>query len=520
MQPTKALLPSRTLLRPHPRQWRPGGIKTRLWLLAGIAGALIVLSLVPLWELWTVNVAGTLVNRAIVAEAAAATETAATTTAAASGGTTAVGAQSGASAAAEAADNTADAAKARADLERAMALMDAAASRGPHTAAREIPIWRTYGAAASLAPSDHAFELLLRARDGGRLDRFGELWLGEVASATEHWDVATEAYRRIDASNLLIHRAEMSLEAGDKDLAIQQYLLAKVSLEAAIDRETAEELLLDRTGTRPSATEQLLSPPAERVTSLYRIGRGLLSAGRPLEAVTVLEQALKKAKTDSPGAVIEQSLTLNLALALARTLPSAPDKQLVTLKYSYSYFPDDEVMVSVDAVVRVRALVHTGIGSSRTAPVCVQAARTLLLTGDDEQAVSLFKEAIKLDPRLAEAYLGLGGWYEGKGMIIVARELYKEGAEQLPADPQIAGAYAIASYKSLPPKNALPLLEHACQMDTRDPYLFAQLGNCFVDLGLIAQARATYEEGLRRAPDAKPLLDRLAALPHPTRSLP
>lgn len=506
----KALLPSPTLPRRHPRPWRPGGIETRRWLLAGIAGALFVLSLVPLWELWTVNVAGTLVNRAIVAGVAAATGTAATTTAAASGGTTALGAQSGASAAAGSA----------ADLKRAMALMEAAASRGPHTAAQEIPIWRTYGAAASLAPSDRAFELLLRARDGGCIDRFGELWLGEVALATEHWDVATEAYRRIDASNLLIHRAEMSLEAGDKDLAIQQYLLAKVSLEAAIDRETAEKLLLDRAGTRPSATEQLLSPPAERVTSLYRIGRGLLSAGRPLEAVTVLEQALEKAKTASPGAVIEQSLSLNLALALARTLPSAPDQQRVALPCSYSYFTDDEVMVYVDAVVRVRALVHAGIGSSRTAPVCVQAARILLLTGDDKQAVSLFKEAIKLDPRLAEAYLGLGNWYEGKGMIILARELYKEGARQLPTDPHIAGAYAIASYKTLPPDNALPLLEQASQMDTRDPYLFAHLGDCYADRGLTAQARAAYEEGLRRAPDAKPLLDRLAALPDPTRSLP
>jgi tetratricopeptide (TPR) repeat protein len=245
-----------------------------------------------------------------------------------------------------------------------------------------------------------------------------------------------------------------------------------------------------------------------------------LSAGRPLEAVTVLEQALEKAKTASPGAVIEQSLTLSLALALARTLPAPPEKQRVSFPNTYSYFADDKVMAYVDAVVRVRALVHTGIGSSRTAPVVVQGARILLLTGDAEQAVSLFKEAVKLDPRLAEAYLGLGAWYEGKGMIILARELYREGVRQLPADPQIAGAYAMASYETLPPENALPLLEQAAQMNTRDPYLFAHLGDCYIDLGLTAQARAAYEEGLRRAPGAKPLLDRLAALPDPTRSLP
>ena len=429
------LLPNH--IRPHPRPrpgtLPPGGMEVRRWLLAGIGGAIVVLALLSLWDAWTVNVAGILVNRAIVAEAVAAKSPDAT-----------AGAQSGLSAAAETADvaaagdgafgaqSGAGASKTRADLERAMALMEAAASRGPHTAAREIPIWRTYGAAAGLVPSDRAFELLLLSRNVGRLDRFGELWLGAVASATGHWDVATEAYRRIDASNILIHRAEVSLEAGDKDLAIQQYLLAKASLEAAMDRETATALLLDRTGDRPSVTEQLLRPPEEQVTSLYRIGRGLLNAGRSLEAVTILEQGLEKAKTASPGAVMEQSLTFNLALALARTFPAAPAKPRAASPFTYSYFMDDKVMAYVHAVVRVRGLVQTGLGSGRTAPVCVQAARILLLTGDDEQAVSLYKEAIELDPRLAEAYLGLGAWYEGRGMIILARELYEGGLRRAP----------------------------------------------------------------------------------------
>jgi predicted negative regulator of RcsB-dependent stress response len=38
------------------------------------------------------------------------------------------------------------------------------------------------------------------------------------------------------------------------------------------------------------------------------------------------------------------------------------------------------------------------------------------------------------------------------------------------------------------------------------------LGDCYLDLGLAAQARAAYEEGLRRTPNAEPLVTRLAAL--------
>jgi len=190
----------------------------------------------------------------------------------------------------------------------------------------------------------------------------------------------------------------MSLEAGDKELAAQQYLLARESLEAAIDRDTAKELLLDRTGNRPSATAELLRPRAEQVTSLYRIGRGLLSAGRPGDAIPVLEHSSEKAKIASPGAVIEQSLTLNLALALIRTLPSPPYEPGVTLAYSYSDYANGEVMTYVRAVIRIRALAHAAIASNRTAPACVQAARILLLTGNETQAVALFEEAIRQGP--------------------------------------------------------------------------------------------------------------------------
>jgi tetratricopeptide (TPR) repeat protein len=70
----------------------------------------------------------------------------------------------------------------------------------------------------------------------------------------------------------------------------------------------------------------------------------------------------------------------------------------------------------VQAVVTVRALVYQGMQSARTAPVCVQAARALLLIGDEDQAVSLLREALDLDPLLPDPYLLLGDWYESKGM--------------------------------------------------------------------------------------------------------
>jgi hypothetical protein len=57
-------------------------------------------------------------------------------------------------------------------------------------------------------------------------------------------------------------------------------------------------------------------------------------------------------------------------------------------------------------------------------------------------------------------------------------------------------------------------------MPAKDPYVFAFLGDCYADLGLMAQARAAYLEGLRRAPGFAALSERLAALPIVQRMLP
>jgi tetratricopeptide (TPR) repeat protein len=243
-----------------------------------------------------------------------------------------------------------------------------------------------------------------------------------------------------------------------------------------------------------------MTSDAERVTELYRIGRGLLAAGEPAEAVPVLEEAQAKAQTASPGEVVAQSIDLNLALALARTLPDPQSSDAAD--------PTD----SPTQIARVRGLVSEGLAVGPTAPVDVIAGRALLLVGDEEQATSLFRQAIHLDPLLPDAYLALGDWYESKGMKLLPLHLYAQAVKALPDNPQIAVAYAIAAYRAEAPTEALPILQQTAEMPTDDPYLFAFLGDCYLDLGMAVQAQAAYEEGLQRAPNAKPLVDRLHTL--------
>jgi tetratricopeptide (TPR) repeat protein len=461
---------------------------------------------------WQLNRAGTLLNRAIVVGADAAAR------ADAAGGNGAGGAAAGADAAGNSGGIAVVTAggdylltpKAEALLKQSLSLMDSATSRGPHTASREIPMWRTYGSAARLLPSEHAFELLMRARSAGRLDWLGELWLGEVASATGHWDEAAESYRRVDVSNLLVYRAEAYIRDGQKELALRELALAKVSLDAQADREKAELLLLDRTGNTPSALAGMMQRPAERATTLSRIGRGFLSLGRPADAEPVLEQGLAVAKMSSPGVTVERNLRFDLAITLAQTLPDNPGG--ATGLSGYSYYPAPGELARLKVIIRIRALVYQALGFERSGATCTTGGNILLKVGDDALGLSLLTEATRLSPTLPDAYIGLGDWYDLHGMGYLARSIYEKAATLMPGQPVIAAALATSTFKTRSHQEALPLLEQAAATKTTDVWVFAFLGDCYQELGRIADAKAAWEEGLRRSPGAKPLTVRLAAL--------
>jgi tetratricopeptide (TPR) repeat protein len=460
--------------RKGPRLFPSGDSRVRQWLVAGLLGALVVAALVPMWDVWQVNAAGILVNRAVAGPASL------------------------------------SASDRKAALEQAMTLMEKAAARGPFNAAHEIPIWRTYGAAASHDPSEHAYTLLYRSLNAGRVDRVGELWLGEVAAALGKIDEAQAVYERIDVSNLLIDRAEASLQAGKDALAIQWYGLAYASLNAAIQRDREEALQLDRAGSSPSAMATLMNQSGEKVTSLFRIGRGYLKVGQSVEAVKVLEQAQSEAKIQSPGAVAEQSLMLALAQGLADTRPQQPG----TAAGSLSLFAmDPKTKDYVLALIRVRVLVVQAVALGKTAPAYVQAGRILVEIGDTNDGLADLNTAIRLDARNAEAYLTLSTEYENLTMLDQARIVLTKGVKELPGNVELAVALAGVVYKTAAPNDALPVLIHAAAMKTRDPYLFANLGDCYLALGQLDKAREAYLEGLARSPGAKSLVSRLAALP-------
>lgn len=351
--------------------------------------------------------------------------------------------------------------------------------------------WRTYGAVAAANPADADFAALQAADEAGLLDRTAVLWFGEVAAATGHWAEAEKAYSRVDASNLLINRAEEAISTGDKDLARNWLQTATRSLAAANKKETGTST--DFMGVVYDPQGEQVRGPGYYARAYFRIGRGFYGLGEMDEAVLWLEHAKAEAATDPPGLRDRQEINFALAQALAA--------QPV----------EDEAGFRVTRA-RARVLVSQALAMGESAWAHVQAAKSLLPHDDRADAITHCEKALALDPLLSEAYLVLGRVLEEDGLTCLARDLYEKGHQQLPADEEILTALALAAWQTMSPKNALPLLEEAAAAKCREPFVHAFLGDCYLELHRSSDARKAYQEGLELTPNAQPLIERLRAM--------
>lgn len=350
--------------------------------------------------------------------------------------------------------------------------------------------WRTYGAVAARAPSETAFGQLEAAKRRGKLDRMGRLWLGEVAASTGHWDVAAEEYSNMGAVNVLVDRGDEAAAARHEELAAHWYDTAAASLLASIDARQAGM------GVSPSR-EEVFDSDSGRTILLLRIGRGLLRVDAVQSALPVLERAESELHANPPGIKDQQAIRFALAEALAKTLPA-------------------DTTAARDQKSRIGALVDRAVASEETGWARLQEAKVRLLAGQRALATQALRISLRLDHRSVEAHLTMGGLLERDGLLSLARDQYARGLEAVPGDPGLLGGWAKTSYATMDPALALPRLLEAAETDTRDPYVFVALGNCLLDLGDQEGARSAYREGLRRAPGADPLRDRMARFARPT----
>ena len=350
--------------------------------------------------------------------------------------------------------------------------------------------WRTYGAIAARAPSEAAFEQLEAAQRRGRLDRMGGLWLGEVAAATQHWDVAAREYGRVGVVNVLVYRGDEALAAGSAELAARWYETAAASLLAALDAE-------QRGATGGLSSEDLFDAGSGSTILLLRIGGGLLHSGEARSAVPVLERAESELRDNPPGVRDQQEIRFALAEALATTQPTDP-------------------AAARDREARIGTLLDQAVTAEDTGWARLREAKVRLLIGQRVEALRALHASVRLDPESVEANLLLGELLEADGLLSLARDQYARGLDAAPGDVELLSAWAKASYATMDPALALPRLREAAATTTDDPRVFVDLGNTLLALGDQEGARAAYGEGLRRFPSFAPLRSRLDRFARPS----
>lgn len=332
--------------------------------------------------------------------------------------------------------------------------------------------YRTYGFLAAQYPSEARYQALRSAHDEGLLDRYGELWLAEVAAATGHWAEAQESYRSVDAGNFLVSRAETASLEGEEATARNWYAAALASAEA----------LERRQGSSPAT-----------VTCFARIAQGLAALGDLEQAKRVYEHTLAQSRATDLGVRERADIYFGLAQVLARLEP--PDS--MTIKEYRG---------------RIATLAALGLSAYPGPWSLTKAAQTFLLINEPARAIQQLERAIEVDPEFTQAYLELGRVLEEDGLPSLARDLYAEGLQQKPGDAELLAAWAFAACKTMSPKDSLPILRQAIAGDGKDPYLFACLADALFSVGQVDESLATLRAGLKLFPGAEPLSTRVRTI--------
>jgi Flp pilus assembly protein TadD len=197
-----------------------------------------------------------------------------------------------------------------------------------------------------------------------------------------------------------------------------------------------------RLGDYAAAADRLLSlvkeePPS--AGSLRLLGLCRLRLGAPVEAVKLLERALRLAPAD-PWARLHYGLGLQTAGRHAEALP--------LFRACLTLLPNDpapalNLATSLLALGDIKGAIHNARRARLRAPNMPQTHYTLglayLSSGINERAVTCFRRAATLSPKFAEAWINLGVAHYRSGRIEAAKQAMRSA---LRADPENRTAIA------------------------------------------------------------------------------
>ncbi len=139
---------------------------------------------------------------------------------------------------------------------------------------------------------------------------------------------------------------------------------------------------------------------------------------------------------------------------------------------------------------------HTAEENRTQARADLEEGKQLYLSDQDEKAVAILEEAIKLDPELAEAHFRLGLAYVAVGKEQEAEDAYKKAVEKYKKYLEENGKDAEAHYNLGQAYAGLHLYSEAVREYRQATHLKDDDADMFYDLGTALTKLAQYDEAV------------------------
>ena len=161
---------------------------------------------------------------------------------------------------------------------------------------------------------------------------------------------------------------------------------------------------------------------------------------------------------------------------------------------------------------RVPASTPAAPTATRSAPSPYLArAQAAAQQGNDEAALDAFSLALEDNPKLTEAYMGMGTIYMGRGDYGQAQERFANAADLEPDDPQIQYRYGLSLQKDGRVAEAVRRYLAALELDPQDFLANRDLASAYLQLGRAETALPYALNATRIRPESQPAWSNLAA---------
>ncbi|HEX9920553.1 MAG TPA: tetratricopeptide repeat protein, partial [Candidatus Methylomirabilis sp.] len=334
----------------------------------------------------------------------------------------------------------------------------------------------------------------------GRWEEAKEVYLKTLQEDPQDWEVrhrfAQVLIRLKDLDQALVH-GQLALEANP------DFLEAK---------KTIGIIYMEKKSFQQAVTcfQEILAQDPDDQSSLLNLGLSLEELGRYEEALTSFSKIPPEGSFYSEtlihrGYVATLLGRFDQAIALYReALKGSPDAANFHFFLGLTYLRKKDYVQSIDCLEKAvsldqgKEIYHFQLGAAYER------------MGQLDKAEGEFKEAIRLNPRQADAYNYLGYMYADRGLKLDESVFYiKKALELEPSNGAFVDSLGWAYFKKGMVDEAIRELERSLELSMmNDPTIHEHLGDAYFQKGLILKAIAEWEKSIQLNGESREQLER------------